>query len=93
MRMRNPPPGARGAAYIALPNERGLSDQTDLNRKVYHNTFGRWIRIREAGTDWPPRHGRCPRGEGGCPAPGPLGLPFVPIASGVFLMIENCHTR
>ena len=30
-----PPPGARGPAYIAPPNECGLSDQTDLNRMVF----------------------------------------------------------
>ena len=28
------PPGARGPAYIAPPNEYGPSDQTDLNRTV-----------------------------------------------------------
>jgi len=28
------PPGARGPAYIAPPNEYGLSDQTDLNHKI-----------------------------------------------------------
>ena len=27
------PPGARGLAYIAPPNEYGPSDQTDLNRE------------------------------------------------------------
>ena len=47
-----PPPGARGPAYIALPNEHGSSDQTDLNRTVFLNPFGRWSIIREAESDW-----------------------------------------
>ena len=52
MRMRMPPPGARGSVYIALPNERGPSNQTDLNRMVFLNPLGRWSIIREAGLDW-----------------------------------------
>jgi len=46
------PPGARGAAYIASPNECGPSDQTDLNRMVFLDPLGRWSIIREAGPDW-----------------------------------------
>jgi len=63
--MRMPPPGARGPAYIAPPNERGPSNQTDLNRTVFLNPLGRWSIF----------HGR-PRGEGGCPAPGPARPPI-----------------
>ena len=59
-----PPPGAKGPAYIAPPNKRGPSDQTDLNRMVFLNPLGRWSMIREAGPDWP-RH------LGGRPLPGP----------------------
>jgi len=60
-----PPPGARGPAYIAPPNECGPSDQTDLNRTVFHNLLGWWSMIRKAGPDWPRHWGGCPRGEGG----------------------------
>ena len=67
--------GARGAAYIALPNERGLSDQTDLNRMVFFNPLGRWSIIRETEPDWLPEQGGCPRGEGGRPVPGPARPP------------------
>ena len=52
LRMRMPPPGARGPAYIALPNEHGLSDQTDHNRMVFLNPLGRRSIIHEAGPDW-----------------------------------------
>ena len=58
------PLGARGPAYIALPNERGPSDQTDLNRMVFLNPLGRWSIIHEAEPDWLPEQGRRPRGEG-----------------------------
>ena len=43
-----PPPGARGPAYIAPPNEYGPSDQTDLNRTVFLNLLGWWSIIHEA---------------------------------------------
>jgi len=79
-----PRPGARGAAYIAHPNERGPSDQTDLNRTVFLSPLGRWSIIREAGADSLPGPGGHPRGEGGALPLGPLGLPFVPMASRVF---------
>ena len=46
------PPGARGPAYIALPNERGPSDQTDLNRTVFLDPQRRWSIILEAEPDW-----------------------------------------
>jgi len=75
MRMRMPPPGARGPTYIALPNERGLSDQTDLNRTVLLNHLGRWSIICEAGPDWPRQQGGHPRGAGGRPAPRPARPP------------------
>jgi len=65
------PPGATGSAYIVLPNECGLSDQTDINRMVFLNPLGRWRMIREVESDWPSGQGGRPRGEGGCPAPGP----------------------
>ena len=70
-----PHPGARGPAYIALPNERGPSDQTDLNHMVFLNPLGKWSIIREVGADWPLRQGGCPRGEGGRPAPRPARPP------------------
>ena len=66
--MRMPPREARGLAYIALPNERGPSDQTDLNRTVFLNPLGRWSIIREASADWP-------LGQGGRPTPGPAQPP------------------
>jgi len=78
------PPGARGPAYIASPNDCGPSDQTDLNRTVFLDPLGRWSMIREAGPDWPRHLGGRPRGEAGPLPPGPLGFPFVPVASGVF---------
>ena len=40
-----PPPGARGPGYIALPNECGPSDQTDINRTVFLDPQRRWIII------------------------------------------------
>jgi len=46
------PPGARGLAYIALPNEHGPSDQTDLNRVVLLDPLGRWSIILEVEPDW-----------------------------------------
>jgi len=66
-----PPLGARGPAYIALPNERGSSDQTDLNRMVFLDPLGRWSIICEVECDWPLEVGGRQRGEGGRPAPGP----------------------
>ena len=76
--------GARGAAYIVPPNEYGPSDQTDLNRTVFLNLLGRWSMICEAEPDWLSGQGEHPRGEGGHPAPGPLALPLVSVASGLF---------
>ena len=70
-----PPLGARGPAYIALPNERGPSDQTDHNRTVFLNPLGRWSIIHEVGHDWPLGQGGRPRGEGGRPAPEPARPP------------------
>ena len=64
------PPGARGSAYIVLPNECGSSDQTDLNSIVFLNPLGRWSMIREEEPDWLSGQGKRPRGEGGRPAPG-----------------------
>ena len=79
-----PPPGARGPAYIAPPNECGSSDQTDLNHTVFLNPSGWWSIISETERDWLTSLGGRPRGEGGRAAPGPLGLPLVPMASGLF---------
>ena len=70
-----PPPGARGPAYIALPNECGPSNQTDLNRTVFLDPQRRWSIILEAERDWLLSHGERPRGEGGRPAPGPARPP------------------
>ena len=78
-----PPPGARGPAYIALPNECGPSDQTDLNCTIFLHPLGRWSIIHEEEPDWLLEEGRRPRGEGGHLSPGPLGLLFVPVASGL----------
>jgi len=69
------PPGARGLAYIVLPNEYGPSDQTDLNRTVFLNPFGWWSIIREAEPDGLSGQGARPRGEGGRPAPGSAQSP------------------
>jgi len=70
-----PSPGARGPAYIAFPNERGLSDQTDLNRMVFLNPLGWWSIIHEAEPDWLPEQGECPKREGRGPVPGPTRPP------------------
>jgi len=69
------PPGASGPAYIALPNECGPSDQTDLNRTVFLDPQRRWSIILEAEPDWLLSQGGRPRGEGGRPVPGPARLP------------------
>ena len=69
------PPGARGSAYIVLPNECGPSDQIDINRTVFLNPIGRWSMIREVERDWPSGQGGHQRGEGGRPAPGPVQSP------------------
>ena len=61
-------PGARGPVYIALPNERGPSDQTDLNHTVFLDPQRRWSLIRETCPDWSP-------GQGGRPTPGPSRPP------------------
>jgi len=63
-----PSPRARGSAYIAPPNERGPSDQTDLNHTVFLNPLGQWSIIREVEPDWL----RC---ESGRPAPVPAWPP------------------
>ena len=47
------PPGAKGSAYIVLPNEYGPLDQTDINRTVFLDPLGRWSMIREVERDWP----------------------------------------
>ena len=73
--LRSSPPRARGPAYIVPPNEYGSSDQTDLNRMVFLNPLVRWSMIREADHDWLSCQGGRPRGEGGCPAPGPARPP------------------
>ena len=74
----------QGSAYIVLPNECGPSDQTDINRTVFHDPLGRWSMIREVEADWSIDKGRRPRGRAGALPPGPFGLPFVPVASGLF---------
>ena len=68
-------PRARGPAYIALPNEHGPSDQTDINRMVFLNPLGRWSIIREAEPDWLPKQGERPRGAGRRPVPRPAWPP------------------
>jgi len=69
------PPGARGPAYIAPPNEYGPSNQTDFNRTVFLNSLGWWSIIRETELDWLRALGGRPRGEGERPAPGPARPP------------------
>ena len=71
-----PPPGTRGPAYIAPPNERGPSDQTNLNRMVFLNPLGRWSIIREIERDWPQEVGGRPVGQGGRPVSGPVSPPL-----------------
>jgi len=72
------PQGARGSAYIVLPNECGPSDQTDINHTVFLNPLGRWSTIREAEPDWLLGQGG---DRAGAMPPGPIGLPLVPVAS------------
>jgi len=69
-------PGARGPPYIALPNEHGPSDQTDLNRTVFLDPQRWWSTIRETYPNWSPVQGGHPLGEGGRPAPRPARPPF-----------------
>ena len=82
--LRSSPPRVRGAAYIVLPNKYGPSDQTDLNRTVFLNPLGRWSMIREVEPDWLSGQGGCPRGRASALSLGPLGLPLIPVASGLF---------
>jgi len=76
--------GPGGSAYIAPSSERGPSDQTDLNRTVFLDPLGRWSIIGETGPDWPRGRAGAQGGRAGALPPGPLGLPFVPVASGLF---------
>ena len=69
--------GTRGSTYIVLPSEYGPSHQTDINHTVFLDPLGRWSMILEVEAYWP-------RGQGGRPAPGPIGLVSVPVASGLF---------
>jgi len=62
------PLGARGSAYIVLPNECGSSDQTDINHMVFLDPLGQWNMIREVERDWS-------LDQGGRPAPGPNRSP------------------
>jgi len=43
---------ARGSAYIVLPSEYGLLDQTDPNLIVFLDPLGRWSMIHEVERDW-----------------------------------------
>jgi len=70
--------GARGSAYIVLPNECGPSDQTDINQTVFLNPLGRWSMIGSQA-----RVG-AQGGRAGALPPGPFGLPLVPVACGLF---------
>ena len=81
---RSSSPGTRGPAYIVFPNEYGPSNQTDLNRTVFLNPLGQWSMIREAEPDCLSGQGGRPRGRAGALSPGPLSLPLVPVASGLF---------
>jgi len=62
---------ALGPAYIAPSNERGPSDQTDLNRMVFLDPQRRWSIICETQPHWLLSQGGRPMGEGERPAPGP----------------------
>ena len=74
----------QGPAYIVPSSERGPSDQTNINRTVFLNPLGQWsISMRRD------LIGLCSRagaqgGRAGALPLGPLGLPFVSVASGVF---------
>ena len=70
-----PPPRARGPTYIAPPNERGPSDQTDLNRTVFLDSLDWWSIIREVEPDWLRHLGGHLRGECGRLALGPARPP------------------
>jgi len=76
------PLGVRGSAYIVLPNECGPSDQTDINRTVFLNALGRWSMTARWKVIGP--HTRAGAQGGRALPPGPLGLPLVPVASGLF---------
>ena len=83
--MISPPPlWWRGLTYIVLSSEFGPSDQTDIDRTVFLDPLGRWSIIREVEPDWPRDQGGRPRREGRRLPPGPIGLPFVPVGSGLF---------
>ena len=84
MKMEIASRGCPGPAYIAFSDESGPSDQTDIDRVVFLNPLGRWSIIRETGPDWWRGQGGRPRGRAGALPPGPFGLPFVPVASGIF---------
>jgi len=70
-----PTPRARGHAYIALQDECGPSNQTDLNRVVFLDPLGRWSIILEAEPHWLSGQGGHPRVEGGRPTPEPARPP------------------
>ena len=59
----------QGSGYIVLLSEYGPSDQTDIDRTVILDPFGRWSIIREKNSNWTPEGGRRPR-------PGPVLPPL-----------------
>ena len=76
--MISPPPlGWRGLAYIAPSNECGPSDQTDLNAQLV-------LKIRGGGarSARPVLIGH--QSMAGALPPGPISLPFVAVASGLY---------
>ena len=79
-----PPPGARGSGYIVFSDESGPSDQTDIDRVVFLKVLGRWSMIREVEADWYCSWAGTQGTWAGALPPGPIGLPFIPVASGVF---------
>ena len=75
-----PPLGARGTAYKAPSNERGSSDQTDLNRMVFLDPQRLWSIILETEPDWFLYRAGALGGRAGALPSSPLGLVFVPVA-------------
>ncbi len=69
------PPGVRDLAYIALLDESGPSDQTDLHPTVFLDPQRRWSIIRETRPDWSRGQGGRPRAQGGRPVSWPVTAP------------------
>jgi len=51
---------------------------------VFLDPLGRWSMISEVELNWFSGLGAAQGGRAGALPPGPIGLPFVPVASGLF---------